>query len=418
MRPADGTTKNGPTTDALALALGSIASGIFAYAFFAVTTRALGPVEAAPVSVLWTFWAFAAAALTFPVQHWIIHATESGDGESSVRAELPRLWLATSGLACLLTVVTWAVGETLFNTPGIAFPVLIGAVTLGACWSGVIRGVLSAKRRFVATGLAIMGENGVRLAVALVVALTGRGAALFGLALITGPLIGLLWTREVRFSNPPVDRGHSGGIRLIGGIALGGLIGQMVLTAGPAVVALLDGPARTVTALFASLALFRLPQVILIGSLSQVTGRVSAIVAGRRHDQLRRIRQVILAATVAATAIGATVGATVGSDLVELLFGQGLQLPRVTLAILGAGSGLALGNLAEGVMLTTHQASREYVVGWLAGLLVAGLVLALPGDPLQKTVLAFSSAELAAFSALYAGERTKTKTMSTDQPSE
>lgn len=405
----------GRFSDSLALALGSIVSGLFAYVFFAITTRALGPVVAAPISVLWTFWGFLAAALTLPVQHWIIHVTESGGGESSVRAELPRLWSATSVLACFLTVVTWALGEQLFETRGIVFPVLIGAVTLGACWSGVIRGVLSAKRRFVATSLAIVGENGVRLALGLVVGLTGQGAAMFGVALIAGPLIGLVWTRDMRLTTPPTQGDHRGGIRLIGGIGLGGLIGQIVLTSGPAVIALLNGPARLVTALFASLALFRLPQVILIGLLSQITGKVSTMVWGRRHEQLRRVRQLILVATATATAIGATVGATVGGYLVELLFGEGLGLPRTTLALLGAGSALALGNLVEGVILTAHQASRQYVSGWLAGLLVAGLVLALPVDPLQKTVLAFSSAELTAFSLLFIGEwKTARTTISAD----
>lgn len=412
--PANGILKDGVAKDSLALALGSIVTGIFAYAFFAVATRSLGPVGAAPVSVLWTFWAFAGAAVTFPVQHWIIQTTESGGGESAVRAAMPRLWTATFVWAVLLTMGSWALGERLFNTSGVAFPVLIGVVTLGACWSGVVRGVLSGRRRFVATGLAIMGENAVRLAAGVLVAITGRGATMFGIALITGPLIGLTWIRDLPFRGARDAGAGVGKMGLIGGIALGGLIGQVVLTAGPAVLALLGGAAQAVTALFASLALFRLPMVILIGLLSQVTGSVSAIVSNRRHTELRRVRHAVLAATVTAMLVGAAIGATVGDDLVQLLFGEGLQLSRGTLVLLGAGSALALGNLAEGAILTAHQASRAYVIGWLAGLLVAGLVVAVPGDPLQRTVLAFASGELTAFTALLIGEYRTANRLSAD----
>jgi hypothetical protein len=39
--------------DTSALAIGSAASGLLAYVFFALVTRALGSATAAPVSVLW-----------------------------------------------------------------------------------------------------------------------------------------------------------------------------------------------------------------------------------------------------------------------------------------------------------------------------------------------------------------------------
>ena len=60
-----------PARNTLGLATGSIVSGVLAYAVFALTTRALGSEQAAPVAVLWTYWGLSAAALTFPIQHWI-----------------------------------------------------------------------------------------------------------------------------------------------------------------------------------------------------------------------------------------------------------------------------------------------------------------------------------------------------------
>ena len=52
--------------DTSALAVGAALSGVLAYVFFALVTQALGSVRAAPVSVLWAYWSFAGAALTFP----------------------------------------------------------------------------------------------------------------------------------------------------------------------------------------------------------------------------------------------------------------------------------------------------------------------------------------------------------------
>ena len=61
-----------------ALALGSVVSGLLAYVLFALVTRGLGAEAAAPVSVLWTQWAFAGAAFTFPLQHWITRSVVAG----------------------------------------------------------------------------------------------------------------------------------------------------------------------------------------------------------------------------------------------------------------------------------------------------------------------------------------------------
>ena len=85
------------------LALGSAANGVLAYVFFALTTRALGAEAAAPVSVLWAWWAFAAAAFTFPAQHWIARSVSTHRGEVGVRTALPRV-------GCLVLLVSVLVG--------------------------------------------------------------------------------------------------------------------------------------------------------------------------------------------------------------------------------------------------------------------------------------------------------------------
>ena len=86
-----------------ALAAGSAVSGLLAYVFFAVVTRALGSTAAAPVSVLWAYWSFAGAALTFPLQHWIARSVSAHGGERSVREPLPGIALVSLLLAVVMT---------------------------------------------------------------------------------------------------------------------------------------------------------------------------------------------------------------------------------------------------------------------------------------------------------------------------
>jgi O-antigen/teichoic acid export membrane protein len=89
--------------DTSTLAFGSVVGGLLAYVFFALVTRTLGPTPAAPVSVLWAWWSFAGAALTFPLQHWITRSVTVNEGERAVRAAL-------GGVALVVVLVGVAAG--------------------------------------------------------------------------------------------------------------------------------------------------------------------------------------------------------------------------------------------------------------------------------------------------------------------
>ena len=130
---------------AAALAVGSVVSGLLAYVFFALVTRGLGAVQAAPVAVLWAYWGFAAAGVTFPVQHWVARSVAADGHEGSVRGGLARV----AGLALVATAVSaglaWLLREPLFGDDGGAFALLVGAVTLLSAVMGLVRGLLSAR---------------------------------------------------------------------------------------------------------------------------------------------------------------------------------------------------------------------------------------------------------------------------------
>ena len=104
-----------------ALALGSALNGVLGYGVFALTTRGLGAVDAAPVAVLWSLWALCGAAVTFPLQHLL---TAAGPTRAVAGRDLAGLAATVVGVAVVLGLVTGLLREPLFGRSGPAFPVL------------------------------------------------------------------------------------------------------------------------------------------------------------------------------------------------------------------------------------------------------------------------------------------------------
>jgi O-antigen/teichoic acid export membrane protein len=378
------------------MAVGSAVTGVLAYIFFAIVTRALGARDAAGVSVLWTWWSFAAAGLTFPLQHWIVRAVAArGGDEGGVRAALPRLIALVVGAAALTGAVGWVLRDQLFHHGGIAFPLLVGVVTLGSAFIGVVRGVLTARNRLVAVGWALVAENGLRclLAVGLLVA-DVRHAAPYAVALAAGQLVGALWPSAVLPRGPSRPEPWLG---FLAGAAGGQLIGQAILTGGPVALALLDGPAADVTALFAGLALFRLPYTLVLGAVPPLTGAFTRMSAAGRRAELRRSFDVIVSGTLLLACAAAVVAELVGPWLLRVVFGPTVRLTAEVCALIALGSVLALGSLLLSLLAMAGKRSGLMLHAWSAGALAAAAVLvAGPGRPLTTVATAFLAAEAAA----------------------
>jgi O-antigen/teichoic acid export membrane protein len=397
--------------DTTALAAGSALSGLLAYVFFALATRHLGAADAAPVSVLWTYWSFAAAVLTFPLQHWIARTVAATSREAEVRRALPRLAGFVMATALVSGAAAWAGRDLLFHRSDLWFPALVVLVTLGSGFIGVVRGGLAARHRFLAHAWVLVAENGSRCLAAVVLVVTGVGANVgFGLALAGGALVGLLWPSSVRFRRSPRNERASGAaaspLAFVGGAAGGQLVGQAVLTGGPVVLALSGGTAVEVTVLFAALALFRAPYTLALGLVSQITGRLTALMVAGDLVLLRRVRMLVVAATLFAALAAGVIGYAAGPWLVRLVFGESVVVDATVASLVAVGSAIALGNLVTTVTLMAQNRAHAVARGWLIGL--SGGVLAfvaLTGvDPMIRTVLAFVAAEAVAFLVLLGEE--------------
>lgn len=390
--------------DSTALAVGSGLSGLLAYVFFAMVTRASGPVAAAPVSVLWTYWSFAAAALTFPLQHWIAHSSAAHLGEGAVRAALPRVAATVALLSLAIGALAWVVREDLFRRGDAWFPALIGVVTLGSAFVGVVRGLLAARLRFVSVAVALVAENGLRcLIAAALIAASARESVGFGVALAAGQLVGLGWPSATRTRGTATSGSTDSWARFVLGAGAGQLVGQAVLTGGPVVLALVGGSPGEVTALFASLALFRAPYTLTLGMVAPLTGRLTAMVVHRDVATLRRLRWTTVALTGLAVGLAALAGGLAGPALIRLVFGAGVQMESTAALLTAAGSALALGNLALTLAVMAHGRTSAVVGSWvlaLAASVVAFVVLSGELPALVGTCTAFLVAEAVAFLGL------------------
>lgn len=389
--------------DTKALAAGSALSGVLAYVFFVIATRALGATAAAPVSVLWTYWSFAAAALTFPVQHWIARsvAAQKG-GEGAVHDALPRVALGVAVAALVSGLLAWLGRDALFHRTDPWFPLLVVCVTLGSGFIGVVRGGLSARHRFVSVAWALVAENALRCLAALVlVAIAAHASLSFGICLAMGSLVGFCWPSSFRFS---AEGGHASSespLAFLGGAAGGQLVGQAILTGGPVLLALSGGSPAQVTALFAALALFRAPYTLALGLVSQLTGRLTTLVVEGAHDELRRVRFTILGATAGLVVVAGALGALTGPLLLPRIFGEHVRIDWLPSTLVAVGSALALANLVTTISILAQSRSHAIARAWILALVGgAGAFVVIPASPLLRTCLVFAAAEAVAFAAL------------------
>jgi len=317
-----------------ALAAGSVVSGLLAYVLFALVTRGLGAAAAAPVSVLWTHWAFAGAAFTFPLQHWITRSIVAGH-EGDVRRSRRRVGALVTSAALVPGVLAWSLRDRLFQRDDGWFPAMVVLVTLGSAAVGVVRGGLAGRGRFEAVAWSLVAENAVRCLLVGVLLLAGvRDPVAHGLCLVAGSLVAL-WPTAWRFAE--VGAGKSRPLAFLGGAATGQLVGQGVLTGGPVLLALLGGSPGEVTAMFAALALFRAPYMVVLGTAPQLTQRVTGHAVAGDVATVRSLALRLAGLSVVGVPLAGAVGAVLGPAVLRAVFGSTVDAGRGQAGMLAIG---------------------------------------------------------------------------------
>lgn len=390
----------GDRSDSVALAVGSLVNGVAAYLYVVVGTQVLGATRFAPISILWTIWSFAAATLTFPIQHWIIRTVQTVGGERPVRAANGTL-IAVTGSAMVLTLVGGLVwGERLFGSTGLGYPLLAAVIVFSASLLGISRGLIAARGRFKAAAVIVAGENLLRLAVGCGVLLLAGGSFAYATALAAGVAIIAFFPDSLSPRATGPDQPVSAG-RMLAGIAGGTLIAQLVLTGPPVLVAALGAEPETITALFTTAAIARAPYLVALGLAIRGNARLSWM-AANEPGRLGSATRLIAIASVAAAPIVALAAAPIAPHVIEFIFGPDTSLPSGPTALVVGASVLALGNLALMVVLIARGDTVRISVAWAIAAVFAIVSVAVLGStPLWQTAIAFAVAEAVAFVALF-----------------
>jgi len=392
--------------DTSALALASLVSGVLAYVVFALTTRALGSADAAPVSVLWSFWSLAAAAVTFPLQHWITQSVAAHGGFGAARRVLPRVLRVVVVATAVAGLGAWLLRDVLFGRDNPVFPLLVATLTAGSALMGVVRGGLAARLRFRDLAVTMLAENGVRCTG--VVVLLGAGVeepSAYAACIAAGHLTALAWIGALRFPDTGAEALPGSAMGVLTGASTGQLLAQVVLTSGPVVLALHGGAPAEVTALFVGLAVYRAPYILGLGLVSQLTGWLTVLVVEGRDRELQQVRVRLVGATLAAALAAAAVGLWLGPPLVRFVFGADIALDATTSCILAVGSALAVANLVASIIVIAQRRSLASGLAWVVGLTLAAPVLVVDLDELTRIAVAFAVAEAVAFVVLVGASR-------------
>jgi O-antigen/teichoic acid export membrane protein len=387
------------------MSIGTLASGVLAYAFNVLAARALGPASYGAVGALWGGMFLLAVLLFRPIEQTISravadHVARGEDARPVLRstAGLTMLITATALLACVLA---WApITNRLFGGEPVLTVALLAGLA-GYALSYYARGVVGGVQWFGGYGIVLLADGAIRFVVAiplLIVASQTVAAVAIAAAAAGGALA------------PLASRRRGAVRRLVGGtrgtFALGSAVRfampaaviagceQVLVSGGPLLVLIAggEGAAAAAGVLFAATLLVRAPVFLLQGVQARLLPSLTTFRARGDEASLHRATAkvaFILAAVAGVLAAGAL---AVGPTAMTILYGDEFTAGRVDLALLCVGIG---GFMAAGVFCQAALARSQawHAAGaWGAGA-VAFVVLevVLSGEPFHRVSVAFAA---------------------------
>lgn len=383
--------------------LGSLVSGLAAYGFQVVGARALGDIGYAPITTLWTLQYLCFTVLLYPAETFITRERALGSAATSRWT----LWAWLGGVAVVASAVTWFGRERLVGGDTV-LPLVAGLIIASYGPFVVARGHLAGQRKFRSYGIITAAESVLRLILLFVaLSISATAGSIAWIMPVGAALAVLLWPllRRQYGTRPPPDalkeQGRPVVFLLLTSAATG--ISQLLIAAGPLVVAALGGGPAEVSVFFVTLTAARAPIVLVFGGVLSRLLPVFTRLAGSASGtlKLRRIGLALAAGTVVAAAAAAAVGWVVGPAIVSTLFGSSFDAQGWLVAGAAAGVVLVGGATVLNLILMANRAEGRMLAPWLAGLVaaIAALVL-VGGSPSARVIVATDVGPLVAVAGL------------------
>ncbi len=392
------------------LTIGTVASGLLAYAFNVFAARTLGPHDYGPIAVLWAALFLISVVLFRPIEQTLSRGISERkaaglDAQPVLRA-VARLTALVTVVAMITFIAAWKpLSERMFAGHDEIVAALIVGIG-GYALSFLVRGISGGLERFDSYGILLLADGGVRLALALPLVFVGSttvAAAAVAAAAIGGAVAPAVTGRrhlagevqaELRGGDAPAfDLGHALGFAAP--IAVIAAADQILVSGGALLVAVAGGPGAAAAAgtVFAATMLVRAPVFLFQGFAAALLPRLTRLQTVGDEAGFRRLITVGLAALLVFGGALAGVTLAVGPQAMHLMYGSGFAVDRLDLTLLAAGVGcyLAAATLSQAA-LARAVAGRAAVIWATCAATFVGLELVLGGSPLHRVSVAFAIA--------------------------
>jgi O-antigen/teichoic acid export membrane protein len=380
------------------------------YVVLVVAGRALGSTKFGSLSALYVLIAGITAGLFLPLEQEI--ARRRGDERGRDRQDPDLMWRATrlglyGSLAAVgLLLVAFPITSRLVgHEPQLVAALCVSIPGYACCF--VTRGEFAGGRNFTRYGVQLAVEGASRFGAILILAAVGvHDVAWYGWCFAAAPWVALL-VSTARW-HPPVGLAHadseSGLTRAVGLLVVSCLASQLLVNAGPLVVALLARPSErgTVGVFLAALVIVRVP-VILFTAVAPtfLPAMAEHSAADRREEFVALIRHVLFAAGVLVIASSA-VAIGIGPFGLRLLFGFRQHLNRWVFGEMTLSVGVFLIAMILGQSLLGRGRHAAATVGWLAGLVGLAIGTARGDTAVDRASAGFLAGALLATATLAA----------------
>lgn len=376
------------------LLIASLVAGFGSYVFLVIGGRALGTQGFAPIATLWTVQNIYTAIVLLSIEQYEVRTVAAAGGQASAldRAR-PALWGIVIVLPILITAFLLAAGSrAAITSPELAVAGGAWALTMALLVMG--RGVAGGRSNYRVVAIATASDPIIRLALAipaLVILATTQSLA-WTPAIAPLPFVAWWWWRGrhepvVPTDTPPVEATAPGRFLVATSFANGSL--QVLLAAGPLVLAALGATPAQVSAYFVTASLARAPLMVGVSFVPRVLAPLTKRAEMGQFDEVRGMAWVVAGGTLVLAAIAGVAAYLLGPDVIGLIYGQDFAISGLATGAAIAAVVAALGALGLNQVLIAEIRVGRLVPSWLLGLVTAVLVIAfLPAEPVTRMALA------------------------------
>jgi lipopolysaccharide/colanic/teichoic acid biosynthesis glycosyltransferase len=394
----------------LDIVIGSLIAGLGGYAYQFLAGRSLGVEGFAAIGILLTAHFLSFVIVLMPIEQFVIRRLTLGARGWVVPVRAVALAASTAVAAGIVVAVSGDDYFAAFSSRQVFILFVLATVAVHFFFA-VGRGYLAGYRRFRSYGYSSAAASVLRLAVALAVAIIAPSVTGFAWAHVLGPIVIVLWRPWKPSRNeavaPDEDAEDTSEKGLLSGLVLAAAASQALLLAGPLVASRLGATTAQFSVVYATLLIARAPLTLGYNLIARILPSFTQMAVRGERRELRSWARGIAVAAVVLSGVGALLGAVLGPLLVGVAFGSEFSPSPFVGAIAGAGVVLAAGGLFIGQILVAKGQSLRLAIAWMAALIGAIVVVALPfDDPVIHVVVAFAVGEVVALTALVAAALT------------